>query len=126
MDLTSGKQTYKQLGAKFGCSTKTIQRKLDSVVLKQQKSFDPIANVLMDTTYFGRVFGVMVFKNSLTKEVLLKYYVKAETNRQYYKGIEEIARRGLKFNPLFAMEGKVYFNSLVTFLFRCASFIKCK
>lgn len=54
----------------------------------------------MDTTYFGRNFGVMTFKNSLTKEVLLKYYVKTETNMQYYKGIEEIARRGIKIQSI--------------------------
>lgn len=99
-DFTKGKQTYEQLGAKYGCSTKTIQRKIDSLVLEQQKSFESIANVLMDTTYFGRVFGVMVFKNSLSKEVLLKYYVKTETNKQYYKGIEEIARRGIKIQSI--------------------------
>ena len=31
-------------------------------------------------TYFGRRFGVMVFKNSLDKKVLLKKYVKRPKN----------------------------------------------
>ena len=99
-EYTKGKQTYEQLADKYCCSTKTIQRKLDSVILKQEKCFGSVANVLMDTTYFGRVFGVMVFKNSLTSEVLLKYYVKTETNKQYYAGIEEIARRGIKIQSI--------------------------
>ena len=30
----------------------------------------------MDTTYWGRAFGVMLFKDNITKENLLKYYVK--------------------------------------------------
>jgi hypothetical protein len=34
--------------------------------------------VLMDTTYWGRNFGVMLFKDAITKENLLKYYVKKE------------------------------------------------
>ena len=34
----------------------------------------------MDTTYWGRGFGVMLFKDALSKENLLKYYVKSETN----------------------------------------------
>jgi hypothetical protein len=49
----------------------------------------------MDTTYFGRSFGVMVFMDSFTGEVLYKQYVKNETNAFYYQGIEEIVRRGI-------------------------------
>ena len=54
----------------------------------------------MDTTYFGRIFGVMVFKDSLTGQVLFKQYVKQETNQLYLKGIEEIARRGIKIQAI--------------------------
>jgi len=49
----------------------------------------------MDTTYFGRKLGVMVFKDSLTGQILFKQYVKHETNKLYLSGIEEIARRGI-------------------------------
>ena len=54
----------------------------------------------MDTTYFGRAFGVMVFKDSLIGQVLFKQYVKQETNQLYLKGIEEIARRGIKIQAI--------------------------
>lgn len=54
----------------------------------------------MDTTYFGRKFGVMVFKDSLTGEVLFKQYVKQETNKLYLVGVEEIARRGIKIQSV--------------------------
>ena len=40
----------------------------------------------MDTTYCGRNFGVMLFKDTITKENLLKYYVKNETNALYKQG----------------------------------------
>lgn len=50
----------------------------------------------MDTTYFGRQLGVMVFKDSISGQVLLKQYVKAETNKLYFSGVEEIVRRGIK------------------------------
>ena len=49
----------------------------------------------MDTTYFGRSFGVMVFKNSLDGVVLYNQYVHYETNALYLAGISEIARRGI-------------------------------
>jgi hypothetical protein len=50
--------------------------------------------ILMDTTYWGRKFGVMLFKDALTKENLLKYYVTSETNSLYLKGINELKNMG--------------------------------
>lgn len=54
----------------------------------------------MDTTYFGRKFGVMVFKDSITGQILYKQYVKQETNKLYLLGIEEITRRGIKIQSI--------------------------
>lgn len=48
----------------------------------------------MDTTYWGRKFGVMLFKDNITKENLLKYYVQYETNLVYIQGIEELKKQG--------------------------------
>ena len=60
------KQTYSQIASKYDCSVKTIQRRIDTVKVQGQATFPSIVNVLMDTTYFGRKFGVMVFKGSIT------------------------------------------------------------
>jgi len=92
---SSGKQTYSQLAEQFGCSTKTIQRRLDQALIVKRKEFSGVAVVIMDTTYFGRGFGVMVFKNSLDGVVLYKQYVRYETNALYLAGISEISRRGI-------------------------------
>jgi len=89
----SGKQTYAQLAERFGCSTKTIQRNLDKVVIVKRKEFSRVAVVIMDTTYFGRSFGVMMFKNSLDGVVLYRQYVRYETNALYLSDIAEIRRR---------------------------------
>jgi len=56
--------------------------------------------VLMDTTYWGRGFGVMLFKDSLTKENLLKYYVKTETNALYIQGINELKSMGFQITAI--------------------------
>jgi len=96
----SGKQTYIQLSERFGCSSKTIQRKLDKVVVFKRKEFSRVAVVIMDTTYFGRSFGVMVFKNSLVGVVLYKQYVRHETNALYLAGISEIRRRGIDIQAI--------------------------
>ena len=99
-EYTEGKQTYSQLAQKYNCSVKTIQRKIDSVIILQKTTFPNVANVLMDTTYFGRSFGVMVFKDSITGQILHKTYLTAETNNLYLMGIKEIARRGIKIQSI--------------------------
>jgi hypothetical protein len=99
-EYTDGKQTYVQLSDKYDCSVKTIQRKIDSVKVQRKTTFPSVANVLMDTTYFGRKLGVMVFKDSISGRILYKQYVKQESNKLYLTGIEEIARRGIKIQAI--------------------------
>ena len=48
----------------------------------------------MDTTYFGRGFGVMLFKEAQSGVNLYKEYVKTETNQQYAQGIEYLLKQG--------------------------------
>lgn len=48
----------------------------------------------MDTTYWGRGFGLMLFKDAITKENLLKFYVKTESNARYIEGIEILQSMG--------------------------------
>lgn len=50
----------------------------------------------MDTTYWGRSFGLMLFKDAYTKENLLWYYVKTETNALYKKGVNELKQQGFE------------------------------
>ena len=38
----------------------------------------------------------MLFKDAITKENLLKYYVKSETNALYIQGIEELKKQGFE------------------------------
>ncbi|MDR0833129.1 MAG: hypothetical protein LBN93_02945, partial [Candidatus Symbiothrix sp.] len=97
---SSGKQTYAELAAQFGCSTKTVQRKIDSVQIVKNKTFMPRSNVVMDTTYFGRSFGVMAFKDSLSSTMLLLDFVKHETLLLYESGIQEINRRGIEIQSI--------------------------
>jgi len=68
---------------------------LDKAPVIQCKEFSDVAVVIMNTTYFGRGFEVMVFKNSLDGVVLYKPYVRYETNALYLAGVSEISRRGI-------------------------------
>lgn len=89
-----------QLANRYKCSVKTIQRKLDKIKITQQEKLPREVIVLMDTTYWGRNFGVMLFKDSITKENLLKFYVKTETNAKYIEGIEVLKQQGFVINAI--------------------------
>lgn len=95
-----GKQTYIQLASKHACCPRTVQRRLDKVGTRVLSSSPKEVIVLMDTTYFGRKFGVMLFKDALTGVNLYKTYVKTETNQQYAQGIEYLLQKGFTISAL--------------------------
>jgi hypothetical protein len=66
------------LAVRYGVSIKAIQRRLDKVSMHKQFFKPKEAIVMMDTTYFGRNFGVMVFKSTEGYNLYWQY-VKYET-----------------------------------------------
>jgi len=82
------------LSEKYNCSKRTIQRRVDLYTVAPPSIKARSVVVLTDTTYWGRSFGVMLFKDAITKENLLKYYVKTETNALYRAGVTELQSRG--------------------------------
>lgn len=99
-EYVSGKQTYGQLSLKYGCSIRTIQRKIDSYEVIKTSQPPRTVVVLMDTTYCGRNFGVMLFKDALSKKNLLKKYVRHETNALYIQGITELKEMGFDIKAI--------------------------
>lgn len=99
-DYVEGKQTYAQLACKHSCSSKTIQRRLDKARTRATPSSPKEVVVLMDTTYFGRRLGVMLFKDALGGENLYKTYVKTETNQLYAQGIDYLKQKGFTVSAM--------------------------
>jgi hypothetical protein len=87
-DYVEGKQTCRQLSERYGVSTKTISRYLSSMRHVQKVSKDRNVVVQMDTTYWGRGFGLMVIKDALRNKVLWRKYVTHETIADYMDGIQ--------------------------------------
>jgi hypothetical protein len=54
----------------------------------------------MDTTYFGRGFGVMLFKDAYSGKNLYKVYVKTETNKHYANGISYLVKQGFTIKAI--------------------------
>lgn len=99
------------MARKYNCSIKTIQRKLDNVSIFNHNKVAREVIVLMDTTYWGRGFGVMLFKDSITKENLLKYYVKTESNSRYIDGINSLIASGFTIRAIVCDGRKGLINS---------------
>ena len=59
----------------------------------------------MDTTYWHHGDGVMLFKDAITRDDLLWYFVKNETNALYAKGIAELESKGFKI-PAVVCDGR--------------------
>ncbi len=41
------------------------------------------AVIILDTTYFSKTFGVMLFQDASSGKILYRKFVKNETNRDY-------------------------------------------
>ncbi len=99
-EYTIEKQTYQQLATKYQCSIKTIQRHLDKAEPTSYTNRTTKANIIMDTTYFGRNLGLMVFIDNKTKTVLNYKIIKYETNELYRQGINKLLSQGITIKSI--------------------------
>lgn len=75
--------TYRCLSYRNNVSVRTIQRRLDEVVIEQKYIQPKEVIIIMDTTYFGRKYGYMVFRDYIGEQNILRYRVPRETNSKY-------------------------------------------
>lgn len=95
-DYVDGKQTIIQLAAKYKVSERTIRRDLENMRFVRKKAKYKEVTVQLDTTYWGRKFGLMVIKDALRNKVLWHKYVYNETINQYMEGISWLKSQGFK------------------------------
>ena len=70
----------------------------------------------MDTTYFSRTFGVMLFQDASSGKILYRKFVKNETNRDYLDGLRYIAERGTVIKAV-VYDGHVGLLQAISFCF---------
>lgn len=75
----------------------------------------------MDTTYFGRSFGVMVFKDSEGQHLYWKY-VKYETIAAYVEGLNFIKEQGVHIKGIVCDGRKGLFNALAEYPIQMCQF----
>ena len=95
-DYVDGKQTLNQLAIKYGVNEKTIRRDLEAMHLVQKISKHKQVTIQMDTTYWGRRFGLMVIRDAVRGRVLWRKYVPHETIADYLEGVDWLRSKGFK------------------------------
>ena len=97
---STGKQTSAQLAQTYGCSRQTILRHLKKAAPKAQFATPKRTNIVMDTTYFGRTFGVMVLFDSISGQALSVTGVKHETNILYAEATGRLKAEGIEIQSI--------------------------
>lgn len=88
-EYLSGKQTLQQLAEKHSVSVSTIQRRLRTIHSTRIISKDKDVVVLLDTTYWGRDFGVVMLYDCYRKKLLWRKFIhRKEVIADYVEGIE--------------------------------------
>ena len=94
-----GKQTILQLSIKYKISLSTVRRKLDTVKSIRIISSKKDVILLVDATYWGRRFGVLAFKDAISKRIIWrKFLTKKETISDYQEGLDWLLEN--EFNVL--------------------------
>ena len=90
-----GKQTIKELSARYGKSVATIKRRMHGI--KREWVQPPLSGegfVHLDVTYWGRSFGVLLALDGQTGKPLYMAFVKSETVKDYEDAVSSIKGRG--------------------------------
>ena len=90
------KMTLSELSSKYLKSVSTIQRCLRKMRHVHMVSKYREVTIQLDTTYWGRDFGLMVIKDALRNKVLWHKYVRHETISDYMEGVELLRSNGFK------------------------------
>ena len=95
-DYIEGKQTLRQLALRYDVSERTIRRDLTGMRFVHSIAKYKEVTVQLDTTYWGRHFGLMVIKDALRNKILWHKYVRNENIAQYIEGISWLKSQGFK------------------------------
>ena len=90
-DYLTAIQTISNLSTLHKCSERTIRRRLSLVVDSFTAYLPKSAVIILDTTYFSRTFGVILFQDASSGKIHYRKFVKNETNRDYLDGLRYIA-----------------------------------
>ena len=97
-EYTRGKQTLSELGEKYGRSYKWVRKQLDTHEVSEPDDIPPQPTVIVpDTTFWGRHYGVTVFRSWNLRRNLWWTEVESERMVHYTYGRKILEERGWTF-----------------------------
>lgn len=117
------KQTIKELSVRFGMSVATVKRRLHGI--RREWVQPPLYGsgfVHLDTTYWGRGFGVLLALDSRTGKPLYMAFVKSETTKDYENAVASIKARGYGIKGLVIDGKKSLFTSFAGYHIQMCQF----
>lgn len=100
-----GKQTLAQLSEAHGKSIPWIQKMLDAYVLPPVKIIPQPLVLLADVTFFGRGYGILVFRSQLLKQNVYCKEITQETPAVYREARKELGGKGFTITGM-VLDGK--------------------
>jgi hypothetical protein len=99
-DYVWGKQNLTQLGKESGHGTKWVRRRLDATVIEKKEIAPQPTVFIPDTTFFGRTYGVCVFRAPHLKKNIWWTEVSKEVMATYHYGRKILEGRGWVFTAV--------------------------
>ena len=90
----------RSLPSSMDAAARPSYRCLRRVQTRERYPLPEKANIIMDTTYFGRSFGVMVLMDSISQQALSVDEVKYETNALYAAALNELREKGVEIQSI--------------------------
>jgi hypothetical protein len=100
-----GKQTLKQLSATFKKCVPVIQKELDEHKLKKYETTPQPLVLIADVTFFGRSYGVLVFRSPLLKRNIYYKEITRENPEVYRQAKIELENKGFTIQAI-VLDGK--------------------
>lgn len=100
-DYSSGRFTVSDLAGQFNVSVSTVKRRLERMGAGQIHLEAREVVVLMDTTYWGRNFGVVIIMDATNSRVLwFKFIDRKERLDDYREGLNHLKTSGLRIKAV--------------------------
>jgi len=94
---TREKQTLKELATKYGRSHVWVRKQLDSIMVPNPDIAPQATVIITDTTFWGRQYGVMVFRSWTLKKNIWWGEVQSEKVAHYHYARKHLESQGWVF-----------------------------
>lgn len=117
------KQTVKQIAQAEGCSESTIKRHLKDLDFEWvQPDLYGGGFILIDVTYWGRNWGVLIAIDCQTRKPLYLAFVSHETAQDYVDAVESIEKRGYTIRGIVTDGNRNLFKKLSSYRMQMCQF----